>query len=242
MRIAAALILGSVLVSGQAPHAFSFDAASIKPNNSGSTGSDSDSDGGRLSMRNVTLKRFIQIAYGIPESQILGGPKWIESNRYDIEAKAVGLMHDEDMKVMMRNLLTERFHLTLHSETKPLAGYALVVGKGGIKAKPGAFGSSSNTRGRRGHLEAQGCSMAKLAIRLSAELKLPVADMTGTTGGYDFTLDWTPEELLVAAQPDLASGPSIFTALQEQLGLKLESRKVPVDLLVVDGAELPSEN
>jgi uncharacterized protein (TIGR03435 family) len=236
------IFLGAALVFSQSAPLPSFEAASIKPNNSGAAGTDFDSDTGRISMKNATVRRWIQNAYGVPEAQVLGGPKWVDNSRYDIEAKSAGPAGAAQLNLMLQNLLMDRCQLSLHRETRQLSGYALTVAKGGIKAKPSAPGAGSSTQGGRGRIEAAGCSMAKLAVRLSAVMKVPVTDLTGTTGGYDFRLDWTPEELLAVPQTDVPTGPSIFTALQEQLGLKLESRKVPTEVLVIDRVELPSEN
>ena len=146
---------------------------------------------------------------------------------------------------MLQSLLAERFKLSFHRETRALPGYALVVGRGGLKAKPSEPEADSRTNSRWGSLEAAGCSMAHLALKLSEVLHLPVADFTAVPGEFDFQLKWTSDEMQATppdAVPDAASGPSLFAALQEQLGLKLESRKVPADVLVIDHAEKPSEN
>jgi uncharacterized protein (TIGR03435 family) len=221
-----------------------FEVASVKLNNSGENGSDNDTDGGRMSLGNVTLRRCMQIAYGIPEARISGGPKWVDAVRYDVVAVAPERTRGEGLELMLQALLAERFHLEFHRETKSLSGYALTLAKGGLKAKPSAPGTGSSTNGGRSHIYAEGCSMEKLATRLSAILKAPVADMTGAPGGYDFRLEWTPDELLAEkpAGADLPTGPSIYAALQEQLGLKLEGRKVPTEVLVIDRAEPASEN
>jgi uncharacterized protein (TIGR03435 family) len=198
-----------------------------------------------MSGRYVTLKRCVRGAYGVEEPRILGGPKWIDEARYDIEAKAAGPAGDRELMVMLQSLLAERFKLAFHRETRALPGYALVVGKGGLKAKPSDPDADSRTSSSRVSIEAAGCTMAHLALKLSEILHLPVADFTAVPGGFDFKLEWTVDDMQAtppAAAPDPASGPSIFAALQGQLGLRLESRKVPAEVLVIDHAEKPSEN
>jgi uncharacterized protein (TIGR03435 family) len=140
--------------------------------------------------------------------------------------------------------LAERFQLKLHRETKEVPMYALVAGKGGSKLKEVEFGHSSTSAGP-GHVTAQKIPMAKLADFLSGQLGSPVTDMTGMKGFFDFTLEWTPDARPseVGGATDSVPGASIFTALQEQLGLKLESRKGPVEMLVIDHVEkIPTGN
>ena len=146
---------------------------------------------------------------------------------------------------MKQLLLAERFKLAFHRETRALPGYALVLGNGGLKAKPSEPDAGSRTSSRWGSIEAAGCAMAHLALKLSEVLHVPVADFTALPGEFDFQLNWTSDEMQATppdAVPDAAFGSSLFAALQEQLGLKLESRKVPADVLVIDHAEKPSEN
>lgn len=224
---------------GQPATAPQFEVASIKPSNDGPGSSGISTNNGRLSGRNVTLKRCVRSAYGVQEAQILGGPKWLDEDRYYIEAKASGPAGDRELSIMLQSLLAERFQLALHRETRTLPGLALVVGKGGLKAKPSATSSSSRTNSSRGIIQAERCSMTQLALKVSEVLRLPVADMTNVQGDFDFKLEWTPDD---GDKSIAASGPSIYAALQEQLGLKLQSRKVPVEVLVIDHAEKPSEN
>jgi uncharacterized protein (TIGR03435 family) len=224
----------------------SFDSASIKPSPPGSEGSSSHSDAGWITMRNVTLRRCIMIAYRIRrEDRILGGPKWLDEKHYDIDARAEhpagGIMN------MLQSLLAERFQLVLHSETRSLPGYALLVTRNGMKAKPSPPDTPANmlntTSGGRGRMDASALSMEGLAARLVGYLNAPVMDATGLPGYFDFGLRWNPDDSQTDGPPSNGpDGPSLFTALQEQLGLKLEPRKVPTDLLIVDRAELPSEN
>ena len=241
MKLPGVLILASATLFGQLPPAF--EVASIKPTRS-EPGSLSalNTEIGRVTARNVTLKRCVRGAYDVPENQVLGGPKWAEEDRYDIDAKAPGPAGDHDMMIMMRALLAERFKLVFHRETRPLNGYALVTAKGGLTAKHSAPGTPSIGNSTRQSIDATGCSMGRLAQKLAELLHLPVADLTAIDGDFDFHLEWTHENLMAKAAEAATPGLSIFDALQEHLGLKLEPRKVPTPVLVIDSAEKPSEN
>jgi uncharacterized protein (TIGR03435 family) len=236
-----------------------FEAATVKINKSGSSGSHTDFDHGRYSATNVQLKNLMHYsAYGVPEPRILGGPKWVDSERFDIEAKVdssvieqMRTLSPEQSKLqrqaMFQQLLADRFKLAVHWETRELPVYALVVAKNGSKlqvsTKPGS-GTSSST----GQLTAEGMTLAEIAQALTQELATElgrvVIDKTGIAGRYDVTLKWTPDASGAPADngTENSSGPSIFTAMQEQLGLKLESTKGPVQVLVIDHVEMPSEN
>ncbi|HXE62213.1 MAG TPA: TIGR03435 family protein [Bryobacteraceae bacterium] len=217
--------------------AASFDVASVKPANPNAVGSNTDSDPGRITMQNVTLKRCIMRAYEVPDIQITGGPKWLDTSRYDIEARAGYAAQYAELNQMLQTLLAERFHLKLHHETRSLQGYAIVIAKDGLKMKPSAPGTRGHTNDNPGSVVSTATSISRLALKLSVLLKVPVVDETGVSGSFDFALHWIPDE---AADP--TAGPSLFTAIQEQLGLRLEGRKVPTDMLVVDSAEPPSAN
>jgi uncharacterized protein (TIGR03435 family) len=235
------LPLAGALAQTAAP---SFDAASIKSSTAQpGTSSGITTKPGRISARNVTLKRCVRGAFNIPEAQVVGGPPWVEEVRFDIEAKAAGPAGDGELMLMLRALLAERFQLQVHKEIRPLAGYALVVGKGGISAKVSAPDAESRTVSTRGAMDATGCSMRQLAMKLSEAIHAPVADATGVEGPFDFGLKWVPDDLQARTPAtDAASGPSIFAALQEQLGLKLEPRKVPTEVLVIDRVQKPTAN
>lgn len=173
------------------------------------------------------------------------GPDWLSSVRVNILAKPSGPEHEVDL--MMQTLLTERFKLVVHRESKILTGYALVVAASGPKIHPVEPGQSGENWGR-GILKGQSVSMKRLAQMLSARLQGPVEDKTGLLGVFNFTLTWTPDDVPSGQPPadptpDRRDGPSIFSALQEQLGLRLEARKIPTQILVVDHAEkAPIEN
>jgi len=244
--------------------------------------------GGRFVAQNVTVKFLLEEAYGVKDSQLSGTPGWLDSEHYDIEAKAEDAaverertlapeQRHEQVMLMLQSMLADRFKLALHHETKALPVYALVVAKSGAKlhetpaapadsAPPeplGKPGSGPAPRGSimmkgRGNLEVNGIALSLFADALSRQLGLLVVDQTGLKGEYDFTLKWTPDDgqgqmfrgagdpgtgqPAASAPTSDSSGPSIFTALQEQLGLKLESQKAPVDTLVIDHVERPSEN
>jgi uncharacterized protein (TIGR03435 family) len=229
--VAAAVFASTVTFAQTAAPAF--EVASIKAS-SAAPGSASGirSDTGRIAGRNVTLRGCVQSAYGIPEALIFGGPKWVDEERYDIDAKAPGPAGDREMMIMLQSLLAERFKLVIHHETRPIQGYALVAGKKGLTAKRSEPGTPSVTSSSRRSIDAVSCSMERLAAKLAGVLHAPVEDLTGIEGNFDFKLEWTPDEL--------QSG--VFAALEEQLGLKLEGRKVPTETIVIDSAAKPSEN
>ena len=227
---------------------------------------------------NTTLLSLIRLAYSVEDNQISGAPKWVGSDKYEIEARMdsatadqVGkLADDQERQVrerMLRALLEDRFKLTLHHEKKELPIYSLVVAKNGSKlqeAKPGepdqngVAGPDGHpvvgghfVRMGRGQLNGHSLGMTDIVRLLSQQLGRTVVDNTGLKGNYNFTLQWTPDESQLPGftepgggqgPPADSSGSSIFTAIQEQLGLKLESQKGPVELLVIDRVERPSEN
>jgi bla regulator protein BlaR1 len=232
-----------------------FEVASIKPADPSVRGFRIQTDpGGRYIATGVTVKFLIAQAYGVRDFQVSAAPGWTDSVRYDINAKGEDGIQDKpgQMDLMLQDLLADRFHLKLNRETKEMPIYALVAAKAGSKLKESTKGEDERgMRMGRGRVEAQSAPIAMLAIQLSQQLGRLVLDKTGLTGNYDFKLEWTPDlgqqqpgakEIAgtETAPPD--SGPTIFTALQEQLGLKLESTKGPVEMLVIDRVEKPTEN
>jgi uncharacterized protein (TIGR03435 family) len=258
---------------------------SVKPNHGGAGGvMIRMAPGGRFEAQNITVKFLLEEAYDVKDNQISGAPGWLDSERFDIEAKPedapAGDKQNQDpqarharIMLMMQSMLADRFKLTLHHETKDLQLYALVVAKNGPKLHettapaidPSASGplppGGPMPRGSmrmtgRGDLTVAGVALSEFANVLSRQIGRLVVDKTGLTGSYDFTLKWTPDEGQgqmfggpgggpdgrPAPPPPDASGPSLFTALQEQLGLKLETQKGPVDTIVIDHVERPSEN
>jgi uncharacterized protein (TIGR03435 family) len=192
-----------------------------------------------MQMTNVTLRMLVRFAYRVSDPQIGGGPKWIDTTRFDIIAKAGHPAEGPELMDMLQPLLADRFQLKFHHETQTLPGYAITVAKSGMIAKPGDQNGHCGTSTNPGYIDAKACTMAGLATRLATILQRPVADMTQDPGKYDFILRWTPDEMETGGGSD---GVSLFAALKEQVGVKLESQKVPVDVLVIDRAELPSEN
>lgn len=215
-----------------------FEVASIKPNTSGRDGGTVGPRGDRLVATNVPLNALLSYAYApangvLLRSQIVGAPDWAGTDRFDIQAKREG---------DARTLPIEQTKLEFRHELRTIPGYALTVAKGGLKAKVADPNRYSGANGGRGFIDAVACPVSELTIRLSALPGRPVVDMTGEKRTFDFHLRWTPDDTQTGANSVAPDSPSLFTALQEQLGLKLESGKVPVDILVVDHAELPSNN
>lgn len=230
-----------------------FEVVSVKANRSGSNGSDSRSDPSMLTAVNVSLRSLIVRAYGMKDFQV-EGPPWLNSERFDIAAKFPDAFpkdrdgYNAGLRAMMQKMLADRFKLAVHQERKVLSVYGLVAAKGGIKFKEAPEGPS-NSQSRGTHYEGTSVTMAKFAEFLERRLELPVLDMSGLKGVYNLTLDWVPEPRQSAERTgdspvaDSPSGPTLTVAIQEQLGLKLEMRKAPIEILVVDHAErAPTEN
>ncbi len=244
-----------------------FDAASVRagaPANAGRftmTGGPGTGDPTFLRYANIPLKRALMSAYDVKYWQI-NGPDWLNSLRFDISARLSEGTTKEQSLAMMRNLLAERFQMTVHRETKELPIYELIKDKTGAQLKPpavaagdenaiatvskdegkdgfpalapGAAGIVVETRNGRARISAFQADLAKLADFLSNQLGRPVFDRTGITGIFDFVVYYRPEN---AAVDDATPYPGIFDALLEQLGLRLEARKGPVEMLVIDHVE-----
>jgi uncharacterized protein (TIGR03435 family) len=208
---------------------------------------------GRFTTANVDLKSILQWAYDLPASRIVGGPAWIDSARWDIEARADNALDMQktfdpaaarlEKRRMVQALLAERFGLVVHRETRELPIYALVVAKGGPTFLSTQAGGTLIDR-NHGLIQVEGGdnTVSLLAEQLAETLGRVVVDQTGIAGRYKLALTWSPDDTVASASAVPDSGPSLFTALQEQLGLRLESRKGPVEVLVVDQAALPSPN
>jgi uncharacterized protein (TIGR03435 family) len=191
-------------------------------------------------MRNVSLHMMIEEAYDVKDFSFRG-PDWLDSVHFDVKAKTGEKVKHSEMRLMLQTLLAERFQLKFHRESKEMTAYALVPAKSGFKLKPSeGEGSHINSTSGAGKAKAtcQHVSMATFAEFLSARgLEHPVVDESGITGAYDFTLEWSKDQVAEDA------GPTLFTALTEQLGLRLETRKLPVSILVVDSVNrAPSDN
>jgi uncharacterized protein (TIGR03435 family) len=273
-------------IEAQAP---SFEVASIKRNNSGDGNVSRGMQPGGMTFVNAPLRQLIIAAYGVQPFQIIGGPAWLASDRFDVVAKADGAPPPEQMNLMLRTLLAERFKLVARMETREMPTYSLVKaredGRLGPGLKPASVDCGPAGRGRGGppppppgpppgggraggpvaslgggcrvmiapgRIISSGQPIAQLGTLLGNQLGRPVIDKTGLTGGYDFEVSYMPEAgrgglptpppgapPLPAIDPD---APSLFTALQEQLGLKLESDRGPVDVVVIDSVEPPTED
>ncbi len=245
---AIACLAVSVLTAayGQSANTPRFEVASVKPSRADSHSSSGiKTSHGRLDGENVTLQRCIVGAYGVGPHQILGGPDWLTSERFQIAAIA-GQPADDDavLMVMLQGLLADRFKLVLHRETKTMRAYALEVAAKGPKLEKAGLGESvtNTSSGNSGVIiDIRHTGMDSFAKILSRKLERPVVNHTGLEGLFNFKLQWMPESFKPGetVPPD---GPSIFTAIQEQLGLRLVSQKMPVEMLVIDHAEKPSEN
>ena len=241
-----------------------FEVASVKPNTSLGNGvSISTAPGGMLTATNVTLRTLIAFAFDIRDFQLTGGPKWIDTDRYDIVARPA---HDDDSRAIaagsvtrndltrarMKALLTDRFHLIVHNETREMPVYALVIAKNGPRLE---LANDDNPQrgisGQRGLFVCTHVSMKMLAERaLAPRLGNIVLDKTGLTGEYNFKIQYVDDSPPKPGADPTAerfdtndpSGPTLAVALQEQLGLKLETQKGPVQVIVVDSAEKASAN
>jgi len=249
------LIALAVLLNTQAGLAQKFEVASIRPNQSGSGSvTVGTSPGGRYSATNVSLKSVMQTAFGVRDFQIAGGPGWLGTDRYDISAKAATPLelNNEQLRPYLQALLAERFNLKFHGTTKELPVYELTVAKNGprLTEHNGEGNTSSKITHESGkaRVKAVRMSMVALADNLSGQLGRTVIDKSGLKGEYDFGLEWTmelnsEESFLTVVEQHLGlEGPSIFTALQDQLGLKLNSGKGPVEIISIDRLERPTAN
>jgi uncharacterized protein (TIGR03435 family) len=244
IKLATALTVSLLIAQAQTPSAF--EVASVKPNRSGldqSTGI--NILGARISGENLSLRTLILQAYDLLDFQIVGGPRWLGSDRFDIEA-TTGLREPirlSELGPLLRSLLADRFHLMVHKETREMQTYVLVIDKGGPKLQQTAGIPAQSMRGVNQRATAgtakmigSGVTMSALAYRIALQqpfLGHTVIDTTGLTGYYDFTLEWD-------AGDDAES--SIVAALRTQLGLKLAYEKGPVEVLAIDSAEKPSAN
>jgi uncharacterized protein (TIGR03435 family) len=261
--------------------AASFEVVSIhqdKPSPDGRGSMQMDfTPNGTLTALGLLLKRLICAAYGVSDIEVVGGPEWLTSDRYTIEAKADSATQEQIQKLsgpqmrlvgqqMVKGLLADRFKLKMHEETKEIQILAIVPARNGPKlhaSMPGdSYANGLKDRDGQGHagmmrfngekLTAQGVPLDNLASLLSEQLHQIVQNKTGLKGNYDFVLEWTPERDHdggtavgngeASANAEASSFPSIYTAIQEQLGLKLESQKAAIQVFVIDQVERPTED
>lgn len=239
MIIGIAILLLSIVgaVLGQ-----TFEVASVKLSSLDANSTSGIKTGhGRLDAHNVTLKRCIMGAYAVGPHQISGGPDWLDFDRFDILAKSDQPVDDDGaLMAMLRTLLGERFKLAIRRETRPMTAFVLQVAKNGPKmekAAPGESGTNTTNNNTGVTVDAHHTNMDALARVLARSLDLPVVNGTGLDGIFNFKLHWVPDN----ARPAM-EGVSIFTAVQEQLGLRLRSEKTLVEVLVIEHAERPTEN
>jgi len=244
--IRTALILLTLTTATQAqttPPAKSFEVASIRPtpNPDPTQGTWSLPNTGEFQTHSLTLNWIIRLAYDVDAKQIEGKPTWLDSDCYDIKTKPEGgiKLTREQLRPLLQDLLQQRFHLAVHHETRLVPGYALVVAKSGPKLHLTKAETTPNWRDNfsPGNLKGRNLTPAFLAQQLTPLAGLPCVDRTHLTGNYDISAEYN------ADQDPNSPLPSLFTALQESLGLKLEPRKVPVDFLIIDHIDrTPTEN
>jgi uncharacterized protein (TIGR03435 family) len=224
-----------------------WEVVTVKPSDPNDTVSHININGRRVMVESEPVEAMLKFAYGVQHSQIVGAPERIRTERWDVSGvpDAAGKPNLPQFQSMMRKLLAERFGLTLHGEQREMSAYALTVTKGGPKLQrsagdpnggPGSDGRVSNGIETHRYTNA---SMPDLGLMLMIYGDRPIVDQTGLQGRYDFQLRWTKDEAPATATD---APPGLFTAMQEQLGLKLEPARVPADVLVLDAVERPSAN
>lgn len=247
-----ALTVGAKTASGQAPGQMAkeahptFDVATIKLSDPSSQRRGIGYHGHQVDATGQTLKSLMMFAYGVHGKQIVEEPAWAASDRYDIAGVAdfPGEPNLKQMQEMYRKLLADRFGLEVRRDRREMTYYALTVAKGGAKiakAKGGDDASPDQTGEGHGSMEMRYTAnlMSDFALGMNFFTDRPVVNETGLPGRYDFVLRWMPD---AAAESENSQVPGLFTAMQDQLGLKLEPRKGPVDVLAVEKVERPSAN
>jgi len=233
-----------------------FEVATIKPSDPNRRGKLFTVRGADVLTINTTMEDLLCEAYNVHPRQIIGAPAWFDTEKFDVTGRpdVPGQPNIDQMRLLMQKLVIDRLQLKFHREKKELTVYAITVGKTGIKFSksdrdpnglPGLFFGGPGT-----NLRVTNATMAQVAGTMQAALERPVVDQTGLTGKYDFVLKWTPDETQFrsfgGAPPpppaNVDAPPDLFTAIQEQLGLKLESTKAPVEVIVIDHVEKPSDN
>jgi uncharacterized protein (TIGR03435 family) len=244
-------LLALVVISCQAQSP-AFEAASVKVSSPGEQVR-MRREPGRITISNFSLRAMVRYAYDVQETQILGGPAWFDSERWDIAATAGREITEDERRRMLQTLLNDRFRMTIRHDSKELPVYALVVAKNGSKLTPGKAGNPERVEmGVSGaglhQMRGQSVPLSTMAKVLSGPSGRIVIDRTGLAGSFDYQLEWVPDPanmpMINGAKPDGSKldGPSIFTAVQEELGLRLEATKGPVEILVIESAEKATEN
>lgn len=272
LMLAASQLSGCALLRAQAAESTvklpEFEVATIRPsapNDAHGTTFSFTPDGG-VKVTNGTVKGIVEMAYDYRDFQISGGPRWVDSELFNIVAKSASdstgastgnpSAHIQETRLRLQALLAQRFQLKVRRETRELPVYVLEVGAKGAKLGENSAANSSGTspagiNAGCGQMTGTNTSMANLAYKLSRQLDRTVLDRTSLTGNYDFQLSWAPDSGACSAPvpggssasaATTADGPSLFTALQDQLGLRLGSQKALVEVLVIDHVERPSPN
>jgi len=245
ITVAIAVMPAASQIPAQKP---AFEVVSIKPSTGGTTIIGNQRGGRFVAMNVSTIMLFLMAFRPMQANQIVGGPDWLRTDRFDIQAKADGALTPQQSDAAVRAILEDRFQLRTHREIRELAVFELGLTKGGAKLKPVDMANSVVPRSGMppagavssgpGRIVSSAIPTTQLATVLSAVLGRPVIDKTGMNGSFEVNLQFVPD--VTTAQQD--AGPTIFTALQEQLGLKLESAKGPVDVLVIESVSKPTEN
>lgn len=206
---------------------------------------------GRFSAQGFTLKDLIAYAYDVDSRQIIGGPNWSQSERYDIVGKQgkAGPLSPDLGKLMLRTLLSDRFQLKIHRDIREMPVYVMTVAAGGLKMKPRTEGDGGAPGGmpiEGARIPGRNTTIQFLAYGLQQLLDRPVLDSTGVPGSFDFDLSWRPDPTQFRGRgdqvPSNPDDPDLFTALKQQLGLRLEPQKAPAPIIIVDSAEKPTDN
>lgn len=239
-------VLGSCGLYGQSVALPKFEVASVRPHPDRALVLGGAVTGPQRFVReSATVKYLITWAYDLERYRVIGGPEWIQSENYDIVAKSAGPADAKQMKLMVQSLLADRFQVKAHREVRELSVYGLELGRNGLKVQAVPAPESENpTRmlGIGSDIRSRAASLAELAQLLTNMLDRPVLDKTGIDGRFTYDLGFDPAILRGGSNLADDSEPSIFTAVQEQLGLKLEPQKAPIEVLVIDQIERPSEN
>jgi uncharacterized protein (TIGR03435 family) len=227
-----------------------FEVASVKPNDSGAPRSGTSTPpGGRFEGTNVTLQQLIKVAYDVRDVQIVGGPAWVKSDRFDVTGKIPDGAPPTNVPEMVKSLLSDRFRLIIHREAREQPVYALVLARPDRKLGPalrmtncvgnGCGNMSTNENNGSGAVRGVSRSMSDIAAWIADRVDRDVVDRTRLGENYDFELKYMSARV-GGALPSGDMPPSLFTALQEQLGLKLEGTRAPVEFIMIDRAERPT--
>ena len=225
-----------------------WEVVTVRPSDPNTSQATFDVRGRHIIIANRTVETMLLLAYGLQKNQIVGGPDWIRTERFDADGipNVEGQPSLEQFRNMLRKLLAERFGLVTHMEQRELSVYAITIAKGGprmtqSKADPNALQSDSDKQdGGQRSIQMSNATMAGFALELLYNTDRPVVDRTSLTGRYDFTLKWTFDDSKVPT--DGSAAPGLFTAIQEQMGLKLEAVKTMTNVMLIDKMERPGAN